>query len=76
MVFANHDVKNKIRQKAYILGIELNDDTGKNTNNILMGSNVIFRLHYKQLNKEDIHFNFILKNKNDLVVTTVGLTQL
>ena len=56
-----HDVKNKTKQKAYILGIELRDDSGNNTNDILMGSNVTFKLHYKLLKREDIHFNFVLK---------------
>ena len=62
----------KINLKGYIIGLELNDEFNCPVTSFPIGSKVVIKLHYKMLKNEITHVNFVLKNKNGLIVTAVS----
>lgn len=65
-------LKDKQNLKAHLIAIALTDTAGCPISNIRMGSNVIFKVHYRAFSKESVHVHLVIKNKYDQIVTAVG----
>jgi lipopolysaccharide transport system ATP-binding protein len=62
----------KLKFKAKLIAVALTNELGEALNSVEMGSNVVFKVHYRVFVDEPIHVHFVIKNKYNQIVTAVG----